>query len=73
MSVEEDLAGTVAHGWCDIDEDGILDDVIESISLTALMSMEWTAGAMFSSSRDLTGWTEALFSGEVVGQELHGP
>jgi D-alanyl-D-alanine carboxypeptidase len=70
MSVEEDLVGTVAHGWYDIDEDGILDDVIESIPMTAFMSMEWTAGAMFSSARDLTRWTEALFSGEVVGQEL---
>jgi D-alanyl-D-alanine carboxypeptidase len=70
MAVEEDLSGTVAHGWYDIDGDEILDDLIESISMNAFMSMEWTAGAMFSSSRDLTRWAEALFSGEVVGQEL---
>lgn len=68
MAVEEELGGTVAHGWYDIDGDEILDDVIESMPMTAFMSIEWTAGAMFSSSRDLTRWTGALFSGEVVSQ-----
>ncbi|UCC81955.1 MAG: beta-lactamase family protein [Gemmatimonadota bacterium] len=68
MAVEEELGGTVAHGWYDIDGDEILDDVIESMPMTAFMSMEWTAGAMFSSSRDLARWTDALFGGEVVSQ-----
>jgi D-alanyl-D-alanine carboxypeptidase len=68
MSVEEELGGPVAHGWFDIDGDEILDDVIESMPMTAFMSIEWTAGAMFSSSRDLTRWTEALFSGEILTQ-----
>ena len=64
---EEQIIGEVAHGWRDIDGDGILDDIFP-LQLTAVWSATWTAGAIFSTAEDIAHWGEALFGGQVITQ-----
>lgn len=67
FAVEEELEGNIAHGWADfsIPEDGVLDD-LTTIPMEAFYSIEWTAGAMFSSADDIIRWSQALFQGEIL-------
>ena len=67
FAVKEELPGSIAHPWDDLDEDGIADDLID-FDFTAYFSIEWTAGAMFSTAEDLTKWCCALFNGEFLTQ-----
>jgi D-alanyl-D-alanine carboxypeptidase len=68
FAVEEELTAEIAHGWFEMPpEDGILDD-ISTIPKTAFFSMEWTAGAMFSTANDIARWSQALFQGDVLSQ-----
>lgn len=58
------------HGWFSLDGDperpiDILDDPAD-----AVMTSLWAAAGMTSSSADLLDWGEALFSGEVLGEEM---
>jgi len=68
FAVEEELIGEVAHGWYDMPpEDDILED-ISTIPKTSFYSIEWTAGAMFSTAEDIARWSQALFQGNVLSQ-----
>ncbi|MFC2123423.1 serine hydrolase domain-containing protein [Bacteroidota bacterium] len=62
---EESIPGSSAHGWVDLDEDGIFED-ISSLSTVAMYSSGWTAGAQFSTAQDYVKWTQALFHDNSV-------
>ena len=47
LQAEETVIGERAHGWYDVDDDGIVDD-INNYPATALYSIAWTAGAIIS-------------------------
>lgn len=75
LAVEDQLSGDIAHNWSVFvdadgtpdDGDGTLDD-ISSLPRTAMFSILWTTGAMFSTAEDLARWARALYEGEVIGQ-----
>jgi len=68
FAVEEELIGEIVHGWYDMPpEDGTLDD-ISTVPKTAFFSIEWTAGAMFSTAEDIARWGRALLQGNVLNQ-----
>jgi len=55
----------VAHPWHDVDRNGTLDDItskpkIWSATLSPLM--------IFSSAEDLSKWSQALYTGKVIGE-----
>ncbi len=58
---------TVAHGWADVDGDGILDD-ISSDSQSWITSM--SPHMMYASAPDLARWITALCNGQVLGSEI---
>ncbi len=60
FAVEEVLPENIAHGWIDLDGDKVLDD-FSVFPRTALYSLFWAAGGVFSTSEDLAKWTHALF------------
>lgn len=71
LDVEETISGEVAHNWSDgFDGDGTLDD-ISSLPRTAMFSMAWTAGAMFSTAEEVARFANALYGGEVLSQAYH--
>ena len=65
FDVEETIPGEVVHGWADVDDDGIVDDVT-NYPLTAFYSLEWTAGAMVSTPIDIVRWSTALYDRSVL-------
>lgn len=60
------------HGWFSLDEDP--DRPIDLLALPheALMTFDWANRNMISSSVDLLDWGEALYSGELLGEETTG-
>jgi D-alanyl-D-alanine carboxypeptidase len=58
------------HGWFSLDDDDP-DRPIDLLDLPheAFMTSAWAAGAMISSSEDMLDWGEALYSGEVLGED----
>jgi D-alanyl-D-alanine carboxypeptidase len=64
---EENVLGEFAHGWYDLNYDGILDDVMH-IPLTAFHSLTWTAGDIVGSAEDLARWIKALMDGNLISQ-----
>ncbi len=67
FAVEEQIVGEVAHGWIDLDGDGVLED-ISPFPITAFLSAIWTSGAIFSTAEDIAHWGQALFGGQVITQ-----
>lgn len=67
LAGKETITENLAHGWYDLNNDGVLDDV-SSIPGTAFYSIAWTAGAMVTSAEDLAKWSQALFKGNVLSQ-----
>jgi CubicO group peptidase (beta-lactamase class C family) len=65
---EEDISGEMAHGWYDIDQDGILDD-FSDIPRIAIDSLGWGAGGLVASAEDLAQWASHLFYGEVLASK----
>ena len=65
---EEPLPASMAHGWSDIDRDGVYVD-FSLFPRTALHSATWTAGAMVSTPADLARWAQALFEGRVLAPD----
>jgi D-alanyl-D-alanine carboxypeptidase len=65
--VEETISGEMAHGWYDFDGDGFIDDMT-TYPLTSYYSIEWTAGAMVSTPKDMVQWASALFEGELLSK-----
>jgi D-alanyl-D-alanine carboxypeptidase len=61
---EEPIPGIIAHGWSDF-VGGIFQD-ISTIPKTAIYSTGWTAGAQFSTAKDLARWAYALFHDKSV-------
>ena len=68
MDIEENIVGEIAHPWFDINNDDMLED-IDYVSRVAYNSMEWTAGALYSTPHDLVKWSDALIGGEILSQE----
>jgi D-alanyl-D-alanine carboxypeptidase len=62
---EEPILGSIAHGWADLDEDGISEDIF-SLPTVAIYSSGWTAGAQFSTAQDYVRWSRALFHDRIV-------
>jgi D-alanyl-D-alanine carboxypeptidase len=58
------------HGWFSLDDDDP-DRPIDFLGIPheAAMTTGWAAGAMISSSEDLLDWGEALYSGDVLGED----
>jgi len=68
FAVEEVLPENIAHGWIDLNGDKVLDD-FSVFPRTALYSLFWAAGGVFSTSEDLAKWTHALFhEGRVLNK-----
>lgn len=67
FDVEEVIPGEMAHGWADVDEDNVPDD-LTPYPRTAYYSIEWTAGAMVSIPEDIVQWAQALYGGDVLSQ-----
>ena len=65
FNVEETIIGEMVHGWADVDDDGLADDVTD-YPLTVYYSLEWTVGAMVSTPIDIVRWATALFNGDVL-------
>jgi len=61
FSVEEEIIGTLAHRWYDIDEDGQLEDC-SSYPRNSLDSMLWTCGALYSTAENMARYSRALFN-----------
>ncbi|WP_170291676.1 serine hydrolase [Heliobacterium mobile] len=61
LATEENLEGTYAHGYMDINMDGQVED-ITSIS----PSSAWAAGALVSNMGDLATWAKALGTGKLL-------
>jgi D-alanyl-D-alanine carboxypeptidase len=64
---EANIPADFAHGWYDLDNNGLLDDVM-NIPLTAFHSLTWTAGDIVCSPGDLAKWIKVLLEGEVINQ-----
>ncbi len=67
FEVEEIVSGEVAHGWEDIDGNGVLDDIFP-FPRTAIWSAAGAAGAIFSTAEDIAHWGTALFDGQILTQ-----
>jgi len=65
LAVEEVVSQPVAHMWFDWDADGSEDDMSQ-YSMNSLFSMDWTAGAVFSTAEDLVRFSQALFEEDLV-------
>jgi len=65
VDIEESLGGELAHGWADLNGDGILDD-LSVIPRTSWMSAAWTAGAIVATAEDLAKWVELLHGDHVL-------
>ena len=68
FSIEEDIIGTVAHRWEDMNGDGQPDD-ISSYPRNAHDSMLWTTGALYSTAEDVVRYSHALFNCELFTRE----
>jgi len=67
FSVEEEIVGTLAHRWGDIDEDGQLED-LSAYSRNALDSMLWASGALYSTAENMARYSRALFNRALFTQ-----
>ena len=67
LAGEETIGGSFAHGWYDLTNNGILDDV-SAYPGTAFYSVSWTSGAIASSALDLGKFLQALFTGGLLTQ-----
>jgi D-alanyl-D-alanine carboxypeptidase len=58
------------HGWFSLDHEDP-DRPIDFLDIPheAAMTTRWAAGAMISSSEDLLDWGEALYSGDLLGED----
>jgi D-alanyl-D-alanine carboxypeptidase len=65
MDIEEPLGGELAHGWADLNGDGILND-LSLIPRTSWASAVWTAGGIVATAEDLAKWVELLHGGHVL-------
>jgi D-alanyl-D-alanine carboxypeptidase len=62
---EESIGKEMAHGWYDIDKDGLLDD-FSTVPRAAINSATWTSGAVVATAEDVAIWASYLFDGEVL-------
>lgn len=62
MDAEDTLKGTIAHPW----ENGYDLTSILYTPRTAMSSMSWAAGGMYSTALDMANWYQAMFSGKVL-------
>jgi D-alanyl-D-alanine carboxypeptidase len=68
LPAEEEMVGKVAHFWSDLlDGDGTLDD-LSSLPRTAMYSVTWTSGGIFSTADELAKWAHALYGGDILSQ-----
>ena len=58
LAPEENLISPVAHGWHDLDDDGIEEELYEN-SMTSFYSL--AGGGIFTTAKDLANWANALF------------
>ncbi len=63
LAVEEELPENTAHGWWDLDGDGVYDD-FGSTPRNAFSS--GTGGQVFSTAEDLAEWAHALYHERTV-------
>ena len=64
---QEAPTGEMAHLWLDLTGNGVPDDFTGAgLSLNALFSMAWAAGAMTTTPEDLAHWLKNLMTGQVV-------
>jgi D-alanyl-D-alanine carboxypeptidase len=60
---------TTRHGWFSLDDDPDRPLDVLDLPHEAPMTTTWAAGAVISSSGDMLDWGEALYSGEVLGED----
>ena len=64
LAVEEELPENTAHGWLDVDGDGVYDDFPFFTSLYS-----GVGGVVFATAEDLARWSQALFrEGRVLSE-----
>lgn len=69
LAAAEPAAAPVAHGWKDVDDDGILDDI--SIGESAsYYSMGLASSALAASAGDLIAFSRALVGGQLVSLQM---
>lgn len=61
LPIAETVPDTIAHPW----SNGI---DISGVPRTSMLSAAWTAGAMYSTSENMTRWYQLLFEGQVISQ-----
>ena len=54
----------VCHGWFDLDEDGVAEDVTNLRE--AISSVLWTSAAVYATAEDVACWIHELFGGAVL-------
>jgi D-alanyl-D-alanine carboxypeptidase len=65
FAVEEEISGTMAHGWSNRGDGGPLRDIADEPK-TSLYSGSWASGAVISTAADLARWADALYGGRVL-------
>ena len=64
LAMEEELPENTAHGWVDVDGDGVYDDLPFYTSLYS-----GVGGVVFATAEDLARWSQALFrEGRVLSE-----
>lgn len=66
LATEETIPEPVAHNWEFVD--GSLTDLSQSTRLLNEIGVAWTAGAMYSTARDIATWARLLYEGRVLNQ-----
>lgn len=69
LAAVEPAVGTLAHGWIDVDDDGILDD-ISAVENRSYYSIGTASSALVTSAGDLITFSQALLGGQLLGQEM---
>jgi D-alanyl-D-alanine carboxypeptidase len=68
LEPEEEIPGTLAHAWFDINGDGEYED-IGGIDRTSQASAVWAAGGIVATAADVAKWACSLFEGKVLSTD----
>ncbi len=69
LAPDDSITTSRAHNWQDITGTGVFADYYD-FPVEALYSIPWTAGTIFGTAEELVYWSDALFRGNIVSQNL---